>query len=989
MLVHANELAALSATLDELATETRQNPAPTAAKPSRNAKHAKAAEPASSVSAAPLPLLLPDRGYNEASFTVFDYVLEPSDLNWLSWTEFALRGDRRNTQSPSNRDASVLSSKQGAADRTKGGRLAADGKKVRPTLLDPLPFILSPHYAQIQFFMALHTRARNPFLLVGGGGTGKSSAAAQFMRQGVDSSVRRRQLTLSYATTTTTLQNLVCNVLDRHGAASFGPRLGESFALLYVDDAHLPAVGVWGDQPTSELLRFMIEDGSVFQLLGHNTIESATIVNTMFAAAITESDAGVHTIPLRLRRHFAAIRVSEPDIATIENIYTSIVSRHFSAANGFSAQIAESSKSIGPAMCQLWRFAKQQFVRTPKAFHYVFSMTDLTRMANGLLLARPLAVNTIESLYQLVLNEAQRTMSDKLISDNEITTFATHARKVVHETLQPSASVTGDQQATMVVWTAIASEQTGADLLSNASLSGDEASSAFAASGTIRASLATTELKDDTDDPKASLVGIYRPMPLATVIKTVENSLAKYNDSHRLNRIDLVWSDFFTDYLVRVCRCLSARRGNAMLVGVGGSGKQSLVKVAAMMLGHRLIQFKLGGTEAVEDTREGFRAAALGSPVTFLLSDNDRHESSTLDVVSSLMAPGELPSVFAKDELDQLLEELRLCYGVREGTAMTQVYTEVVRDHIHVALCFTPTDMDALRERVRRFPGFVQSCTVVWFPAWPMTALSRTAEALLGDAPVNNTAGAARAVATSPDKRKASIAHSSDVDWVPDRKLAAEARATLGTQCADVHKRVNEAYASYAARTKKAVSTTPKTYLDFVSGVNVQYERMFTDIHERHDEVVRGLVRMAAVQDGVCEHAASADGAAGGLERCSNEARRAAWRHSRKIRSGARGDERSGTGAQRSEAARERDSARKAGGRRGASTRSACSRGSRRGTPHDQVGRHQCREEVHDAAADGPSHSRRRAHHPVASGRYTSASGSRPVREEDHPAQLG
>jgi hypothetical protein len=438
MLVHANELAALSATLEELATETRQNPAPTAAKPSRNAtKHAKAAEPASPVSAAPLPLLLPDRGYNEASFTVFDYVLEPSDLNWLSWTEFASR-DRRNTQSPSNHGASVLSSKQGAADRTKGGRLAADGKKVRPTLLDPLPFILSPHYAQIQFFMALHTRARNPFLLVGGGGTGKSSAAAQFMRQGVDSSVRRRQLTLSYATTTTTLQNLVCNVLDRHGAASFGPRLGESFALLYVDDAHLPAVGVWGDQPTSELLRFMIEDGSVFQLLGHNTIESATIVNTMFAAAITESDAGVHTIPLRLRRHFAAIRVSEPDTATIENIYTSIVSRHFSAANGFSAQIAESSKSIGPAMCQLWRFAKQQFVRTPKAFHYVFSMTDLTRMANGLLLARPLAVNTIESLYQLVLNEAQRTMSDKLISDNEITTFATHARKVVHETLQPA-----------------------------------------------------------------------------------------------------------------------------------------------------------------------------------------------------------------------------------------------------------------------------------------------------------------------------------------------------------------------------------------------------------------------------------------------------------------------------------------------------------------------------------------------------------------------
>ena len=67
----------------------------------------------------------------------------------------------------------------------------------------------------------------------------------------------------------------------------------------------------------------------------------------------------------------------------------------------------------------------------------------------------------------------------------------------------------------------------------------------------------------------------------------LEDFLAEYNES--MVAMELVLFEQAMEHICRIARIITNPSGNAMLIGVGGSGKQSLARLASYICGYENI----------------------------------------------------------------------------------------------------------------------------------------------------------------------------------------------------------------------------------------------------------------------------------------------------------------------------------------------------------------------------------------------------------------
>lgn len=116
-------------------------------------------------------------------------------------------------------------------------------------------------------------------------------------------------------------------------------------------------------------------------------------------------------------------------------------------------------------------------------------------------------------------------------------------------------------------------------------------------------------------------------------------------------------------HICRINRILELPRGNALLVGVGGSGKQSLARLSAFISSLEAFQVQLSSTYSISDLKDDLAAlyikAGLKSVgIMYLMTDSQVADEKFLVLINDMLASGQIPGLFSDDEIDSIIQNI-------------------------------------------------------------------------------------------------------------------------------------------------------------------------------------------------------------------------------------------------------------------------------------------------------------------------------------------
>ena len=99
----------------------------------------------------------------------------------------------------------------------------------------------------------------------------------------------------------------------------------------------------------------------------------------------------------------------------------------------------------------------------------------------------------------------------------------------------------------------------------------------------------------------------------------------EYNEN--VSAMDLVLFNQAMEHITRITRIIFLAGGNALLVGVGGSGKQSLAKLASFILEYNVFRITVATNYTLADLKEDMKilftkTGVAGDQTVFLLTES-------------------------------------------------------------------------------------------------------------------------------------------------------------------------------------------------------------------------------------------------------------------------------------------------------------------------------------------------------------------------------
>ncbi|KAK9891390.1 hypothetical protein WA026_014631 [Henosepilachna vigintioctopunctata] len=674
--------------------------------------------------------------------------------------------------------------------------------------------ILVPNVDNVRTAFLIETicKQSKAVLLIGEQGTAKTVMVQGYLTSFDPEYKLSKSFNFSSATTPNMVQRIIESYVDKRVGTTYGPPAGKTLSV-FIDDINMPVINDWGDQITNEIVRQLMECGGFYSL--DKPGDFSTIVDVMFLAAMIHPGGGRNDIPHRLKRQFSIFNCTLPSTTSMDLIFKQIACGYF-CIERFSQPVVDMVAKMIKLTRHAWEKTKVKMLPTPAKFHYVFNLRDLSRIWQGILTVQGEECPNEVSLLKLWRHECHRVISDRFTEENDKAWFIKNLKDTITIDLGEDAQFYTDEE---VFWV---------DFL--------------------------REIPDATGDEPEDFVfeapKIYEEIPSWEFLKEkLFSFMDLYNEQVRGALMDMV---FFHDAMVNlmiISRIIRTARGNALLVGVGGSGKQSLTKLASFIANYKSYQIQLTRSynlnNLMEDIKYLYRVAGLeGRGITFIFTDNDIKDETFLESLNNILSSGEIANLFPKDELDEIQSSLipimKKAQPKRPPTIdnLYDFFISRSRSNIHVVLCFSPlinakfqTKINLqlgdfikgrrkFRSRALKFPGLISGCTVNWFAKWPRDALVEVASHFLEKFPVV---------------------------CVP------EVKSELIQIMGEIQDGVANTCVQYFDRFRRRTFVTPKTFISFLDFYKTLYKKKLDGIEVLAHRMKTGLSKLVEAQASVDE----------------------------------------------------------------------------------------------------------------------------------------
>ncbi|KAL8212346.1 UNVERIFIED_CONTAM: Dynein heavy chain 1, axonemal [Gekko kuhli] len=540
----------------------------------------------------------------------------------------------------------------------------------------------------------------------------------------------------------------------------------------------MPALETYGAQPPIELLRQWMDHHGWYDRKQIGTFKKLVDIN--FVCAMGPPGGGRNAITPRLTRHFNYLSFTEMEDSSKKKIFSTILGSWMAGC----LAVEHLNEPLVDATIRVYSTVTSQLLPTPAKSHYTFNLRDLSKVFQGMLMAEPAKIMDKLLLLRLWYHETCRVFRDRLVNEEDRTWF-------------------DDLMKTMMLeWETTFDEVVPFQPL----LYGD-----FMMPG---ADVKLYELIESKE----------------TLIQVIEEYMEEYNQINTTKMKLVLFMDAM-EHICRITRILRQALGNALLLGVGGSGRQSLTKLASHIpdlqlsgikngLDQRMwlqlqlppkcslsekaedltrgadyecFQIELSKNYGMPEWREDIKKIMLKAglhtlPITFLFTDTQIKSESFLEDINNLLNSGDIPNLYAPDEQDQIMTAMKPIVqdqGLQPTKAnLMAAYTGRVRSNIHTVLCMSPIG-EVFRARLRQFPSLVNCCTIDWFNQWPAEALQSVASSFFQD--------------------------------IPDPEATPEVIEGMIQMCVEIHQSVAQKCKVYLAELGRHNYVTPKSYLELLS----------------------------------------------------------------------------------------------------------------------------------------------------------------------------